>query len=203
VIHEVKLLGPWEFHGGADIEIPAGQLRLLLTSLVLSANQTVSVDTLADQLWPHQLPVRARGGVHTYVGRLRKLIGPGVIDTQRGGGYRLVIPSEVVDVHRFRQLLGQARAARSAEQELVLLRAALALWRGTPFADLYSTWLDRDVAPRLTEEWFAAVERRLALELAAGEPDALVPELRSLADQHPTHEAFWQYLITALYRAGR
>ena len=203
MIHEVKLLGPWEFRGGAEVEIPVGQLRLLLTSLVLSANQTVTVDTLADQLWPHQLPVRARGGVHTYVGRLRKLVGPGVIDTQRGAGYRLTIPDEVVDVHRFRHLLDKARAVSSPDTELNLLRAALTLWRGAPFADLYSTWLDRDVAPRLTEEWFAAVERRLELELATGEPEALVPELRGLADRYPTHEAFWQYLITALHRAGR
>jgi DNA-binding SARP family transcriptional activator len=79
VSHEVRLLGPWEFRrAGGDVPIPAGQLRILLTSLVLSANETVRVDTLTEQLWPERPPSRAGGSVHTYVGRLRKLkAGPG------------------------------------------------------------------------------------------------------------------------------
>jgi DNA-binding SARP family transcriptional activator/tetratricopeptide (TPR) repeat protein len=202
--HDVRLLGPWEFRGiDGDVPIPAGQLRILLTSLVLSANETVRVDTLTEQLWPERPPSRAGGSVHTYVGRLRKLIGPDLIHTKPGGGYQLTIPAESVDVHRFRNLLRAAREAESSQEELTLLRNALRLWRGTPFADLYSTWLDHHVVPRLTEEWFTATGRRIDLELAAGHPEPLIAELHDLTTRYPARESLWLQLITALHRAGR
>lgn len=183
--------------------IPAGRLRILLTSLVLSANRPVGVDALAEQLWPEQLPLRARGSVHTYVGRLRKLLGPDMIRTHPGGGYQLSIAPDAVDVHRFRDLLHQAQQADSADEELTLLRAALKLWRGAPFADLYSVWLDQKVIPRLTEEWFAAIGRRIELELASGVGEPLIAELRALVNTYPMRESLWIQLITALHRAGR
>ncbi|OLF14985.1 AfsR/SARP family transcriptional regulator [Actinophytocola xanthii] len=203
--YEIALLGPWEFRASTgEVTIPAGRLRVLLASLVLSANQTVSVDVLAEQVWPERPPMRARGSMHTYVGRLRKLLGPGVIHTRPGGGYQLTIAPDRVDVHRFRSLLTRAAQAPSPAEELASLNAALELWRGTPFADLYSTWLDRDVAPRLVEEWLAATGRRLELELDVGcPPERLIAELRELTDQYPAQEALWALLVAALHRAGR
>ena len=202
--HELRVLGPWEFRGhGGDIRVPAGRLRVLLTSLALSANQPVGVDTLAEHVWPDRLPVRARGSLHTYVGRLRKLVGADLIRTQPGGGYRLTLGPEAVDLHRFRHLLDLARQADTRECELASLRTALSLWRGTPFAELYSTWLDRDVMPRLTEEWLAATVRRIELELDAGPAAPHVAELQELTSCYPTREALWHLLITALYRDGR
>lgn len=202
--HELRVLGPWEFRGhGGDIRVPAGRLRVLLTSLALSANQPVGVDTLAEHVWPDRLPVRARGSLHTYVGRLRKLVGSDLIRTQPGGGYRLTLGPEAVDLHRFRHLLELARQADTRECELTSLRTALALWRGRPFAELYSTWLDRDVMPRLTEEWLAATVRRIELELDTGPAAPRVAELQELTSCYPTREALWHLLITALHRDGR
>src|SRR5690242_5145514 len=107
---EIRLLGPWEFRGNhGDIVVLTRRLRLLMTALALSANKPVSVDMLAEQLWPEQLPVRARGLVHTYIGRLRKQLGAAMIGTQPGGGYRLSLSAEAVDVFRFRDLLVKAR----------------------------------------------------------------------------------------------
>jgi DNA-binding SARP family transcriptional activator len=100
------------------------RLRVLLTSLVLSANQTVDVDTLAEQLWPEQLPERPRRSLHTYVGRLRKLLGSDMIHTQPGVGYQLSIPPDAVDIHRFRDLLRRAAEAGTVDEELALLRLA-------------------------------------------------------------------------------
>jgi DNA-binding SARP family transcriptional activator/tetratricopeptide (TPR) repeat protein len=204
VRHEIKLLGPWELRDyRRDVGIPPGQLRILLTSLALSANETVGVDRLAEQLWPERPPQRARDTLHIYVGRLRKLLGPGLIHTLPGSGYRFGIDRDAVDVLHFRDLLHQARRAVTGTEELTLLHSALRLWRGTPFADLYSTWLDREVLPRLTEEWFSATARRIELELSTGRPEPLIAELQDLVDQHPGRESLWLLLITALYRAGR
>jgi DNA-binding SARP family transcriptional activator/tetratricopeptide (TPR) repeat protein len=201
---EARLLGPWEFLDGTkQVPVPAGRLRVLLTSLLLSANETVNVDTLVDQLWPEHPPMRVRNSLHIQLVRLRKLLGPGLIHTKPGGGYLLEIDPGCVDVHRFRDLLRQGKVATSPQTELRLLHKALELWRGTPFADLYSTWLDREVTPRLTEEWFAATGRRIELELAAGPPEPLIAELRDLIDRYPNRESLWLQLITAMYRAGR
>src|SRR5687767_4503339 len=92
--HEVRLLGPWEFRSGlGQVPIPGGQLRILLTSLLLSANQPVTTETLAEQLWPDRPPRRVRDAVSLYIGRLRKLLGPGNIHTQPNG-YQLAIPTD-------------------------------------------------------------------------------------------------------------
>ncbi|SMC72768.1 DNA-binding transcriptional activator of the SARP family [Kibdelosporangium aridum] len=202
--HDVRVLGAWQVCvNGRQVDIPAGQLRVLFTSLLLSANKPVRVDRLAEQLWPEHGPASIRGSLHTYVRRLRKLLGSELIQTGAGGTYQLTIPDHAIDVHRFRDLLDQARAAKTPTEELVLLTAALELWRGTPFEDMYSTWLDRDVIPRLTEEWFAATGRRIDLQLAAGASEQLIPELYELTSQYPARESLWLQLITALHRAGR
>jgi DNA-binding NarL/FixJ family response regulator len=57
--------------------------------------------------------------------------------------------------------------------------------------------------PRLTEEWFAATERRTDLRLAAGAHAELVPTLRDLTAPHPFRESLWCRLIVALHRSGR
>jgi DNA-binding SARP family transcriptional activator len=199
----MNLLGPWEIRAGdGTVHVPAGRLRTLLTSLALSPGEPVGLDMLADRVWPERLPRRAYATLRTDVRRLRKLLGPDVIRAHPGGGYLLGVEREAVDLQRFRVLLRQAEHACPA-QELTLLREALGLWRGQPFADLYSTWLDRDVLPRLTEEWFAATERRVDLEFAAGRPERLIAELRDLTRRFPTREALWSRLITALHQAGR
>ncbi len=200
----VRLLGPWEVNAeDRPVVVPAGRLRALLTSLALTAGTPVGLDLLTEQLWPERPPVRARNTLHTYLGRLRKLLGPGVLRTHPAGGYLLDAAQVTVDVHRFRDLLARADAADDAVTELTSLREALALWRGRPFADMHDTWLNREVLPRLTEDWFAATGRRIDLELAAGRPERLVAELRGLTSRFPTREALWLRLITALHLAGR
>jgi DNA-binding SARP family transcriptional activator/tetratricopeptide (TPR) repeat protein len=187
------VLGPWEIHAGdRPVSVPAGQMRVLLASLLVSVSRSVAADTLAERLWPERMPVHSRATVHTYVARLRRLLGPGVIETTPGG-YRLMVPPDRIDLWRFRELMAEPGT----------LRPALALWRGQPFAGVESSWLDREVVPRLREEWFAATERRIDLDLETGNPGALVPELRDLTRQYPTRESLWLRLIDALHRAGR
>jgi DNA-binding SARP family transcriptional activator/tetratricopeptide (TPR) repeat protein len=201
---DFKVLGSWEVSTDRGVvAIPSGQLRVLLSSLLLSAGQTVRVDTLAEQLWPERPPVDARGTLHTYVRRLRRLLGHDVILTYPGSGYQLGVSADSVDLHRFRDLMRRARNAASTDRELLLLHEGLRLWRGTPFVDVESTWLERDVVPGITEEWFTATERRIELELARGSSGALIAELRELTSTYPLREALWFRLIDALHRSGR
>jgi DNA-binding SARP family transcriptional activator/tetratricopeptide (TPR) repeat protein len=200
----IGVLGPLEVvRDGERVDLPAGQMRTLLAALLVPSGHVVSVDVLAHRLWPDQLPVRARAAVHTYVARLRRRLGRDAIHTGSGGGYQLVLATAQVDLWQFRELLRRAEAAGSPEVELAMLQQALGLWRGRPFVDVASTWLDREVVPGLIEERVAAVERRMDLEQATVPPGRLVPELRELIAMQPSRESLWRRLIEALYHLGR
>ncbi|WP_168211160.1 AfsR/SARP family transcriptional regulator [Actinosynnema sp. ALI-1.44] len=201
---EINVLGPWQaFVGGRPVVVQAGHQRTLLSSLVLSAGQPVMADTLAGQVWGDQQPVNVRGALSTYATRLRAVFGKDAIVANPGGGYCLSVDQDNVDLHRFRRLLRQARGADSARTELGLLREALGLWRGRPFTGVESDWLDMDVVPSLTEEWFTATERRIDLDLAVGASSAAIAELSGLTTQFPLRESLWLRLIDAMWRTGR
>jgi DNA-binding SARP family transcriptional activator len=198
-----QVLGPWEVtEAGRPVVIPAGRMRVLLASLMVSVGRSVPTDMLAEQVWPERMPARVRATVHTYVARLRRLLGHDVIRTAPGG-YQLAVPAESIDMWAFRELLRQAGAAGPPDEELTLLRQALGLWRGRPFANMESSWLDREVVPRLGDEWFSATERRIDLEMRVDNPGNLVAELRDLVRTYPTRESLWLRLVDALHRCGR
>ncbi|GIJ61182.1 AfsR/SARP family transcriptional regulator [Virgisporangium aurantiacum] len=198
------VLGPLEVTSdGRAVDLPAGQVRTLLASLLVAFGRPVLMDDLAERLWPDRMPVRVRATVYTYVARLRGLLGHDLIRTTAGGAYLIAAEPEQVDLWRFRDLLAAARRAGSAEAELALLRDALRLWRGQPFHGMESAWLTREVVPGLVDEWFAAVERRIDLESAHADPGAVVAELRDLVASGPTRESLWLRLIEALRQSGR
>lgn len=198
------MLGPWRIvRSGVPVTVTAARLRLVLAALAVSIGRPVPVEALAERLWPDRMPARVGPTVHTYVARLRGLLGNGVIETT-GEGYRLAVGPDRIDLWQFRDLLHRSASAGSADAELGLIRQALALWRGRPFGDLRSGWLDGEVVPQLDDEWYAAVERRVDLELRhAPRPGRLVPELRGLLRAAPTRESLWLRLMEALHRAGR
>ncbi|MEV4316863.1 BTAD domain-containing putative transcriptional regulator [Actinocrispum sp. NPDC049592] len=200
----MKVLGAWAVTDGpTEVSVPPGHLRSLLSVLVLADGQPVRVDTLAEQLWGDQQPANVRGTLSTYVTRLRRLLGSGAITSYPGGGYSLSGAGQTVDLHRFRELLRQAREAQSSDDELDRLTEALGLWRGRPFTGVDCGWLERDIVPGLTEEWFTATERRIDLELARGRSSELIAELWQLTNSYSFRESLWLRLIGALHRAGR
>jgi DNA-binding SARP family transcriptional activator/tetratricopeptide (TPR) repeat protein len=197
------VLGPFEVvREGRVVPLPTGRLRTLLASLVWSANQVVPGHQLIDQIWRDEPPERPRDALHTYTARLRRLLGPGAIETTHQG-YAVRVPPGNVDLLVFRRLAREAATADRPERELTLLREALALRRGEPFADVASTWLEHDVVPRLAEERFGLLMRRIDLELADGRHEELIPELRELTGAHPLREMIWQRLMLALRRSDR
>src|SRR6185437_4116640 len=98
-----------------------------------------------------------------------------------------------------RQADPQADPARAAAD----LRQALALWRGTPLADVTGTdWFDQQ-ADRLSL-LRGQIERALVqARLASGEHAQLVPELEQMVADHPLDEGLYAQLMLALYRCGR
>ena len=132
---------------------------------------------------------------------LRKLLGADRIAT-RGARYLLRVEQRELDLQRFEELTEQARAevpAAAAET----LRKALALWRGTPLSDLGETAFATAERGRLEALQLAAVEDRIAAELAIGRHAELIPELEALVAAHPYRERLRREHMLALYRSGR
>lgn len=199
---EFRLLGPLEVRAGnGPLPLGGRKQRALLALLLLNANRVVARERLIDELWGDEPPETAVATVQVYVSRLRKLLPVGMLVTRRPG-YVLEIGPDLVDVHRFARLVGEARALEPV-QARPLLRAALDLWRGPALAEFVDEPTLRAEGARLEEVRLAALEQRLEADLALGLNAELVGELEAVARAHPLRESLRGLYMLALYRAGR
>ncbi|MEA2353448.1 MAG: eukaryotic-like serine/threonine-protein kinase [Thermoleophilaceae bacterium] len=202
---DFRILGPLEV-ATPDGVAPIGgaKQRALLAILLLNANEVVSSDRLIDALWGERPPDTAAKALQVHVSQLRKALVPELIRT-RPPGYALELGSHELDVNRFRELHDEARSAAGSEPEhaRALLGEALDLWRGPPLADFaYEPFAQADIG-RLEELRAAALEDRIAADLALGRHARVVGELESLIAAHPHRERLRVLLMLALYRSGR
>ncbi|GAA1967443.1 AfsR/SARP family transcriptional regulator [Amycolatopsis minnesotensis] len=200
---EIRLLGPFKvIVSGTPVVLTSARQRALLATLALAAGRLVSIDALGTRVWGEQLPERVRGSLHTYVMRLRRLIGDHAVVTE-AEGYRLDIEPARVDVHRFLRVLEEAAGQPASSMERAMLGEALALWAGTPLESVPSPVLADEWTPLLVERFLVAVERRIDLDTGVTADADLVRELTELTGRHPLRESLWERLIKALARAGR
>lgn len=187
----MRALGPLrlETDDGTPLAVLRPMERRLLAALTARRPRVVTVDSLADALWPEGPPASARKTIQTNVLRVRTAVGADVVETVEGG-YRLADDVEV-DVDRF-------EAAMRAEK----WEDALDLMAGTPFADV-PCWVPAE-APRarLEELRCVAEEARLRAIVDSGEADA-VADLEALVAASPLRESSWCLLVRALDRSGR
>jgi len=206
---EFRLLGPLEVRAdGRPVALGGAKPRALLAVLLLQPGSVVSVDGLIDDLWGERPPKTAAHALQVYVSQLRKALDPGrrgVLE-KRAAGYLLDVRPELLDIHRFRRLLGDGRAALrdgDAAQASALLGEALALWRGPALADFaFEPFAQLEIA-RFEEERRLAEEERIEAELALGRHAELVGELEALVAAEPFRERLRGQLMLALYRSGR
>ncbi|WP_414942655.1 BTAD domain-containing putative transcriptional regulator [Amycolatopsis sp. cmx-11-51] len=204
---ELRVLGHVEvWADGTRVDLGHARQRCVLAVLVAEANQVVATDQVVDRIWGEHPPRRARQLVSNYLSLLRHLLADAGVDEmviqRRGGGYVLLVDPEYVDLHRFRCLVGQARAETDQARALELLNHACGLWRGEALAGLDTPWITT-VRQGLERERFAADTDRFDLALRAGRHAALLPELTARATAHPLDEHVAAQLMLALYRAGR
>jgi WD40 repeat protein/DNA-binding SARP family transcriptional activator len=180
--------------------------RAVLAMLLMHPNQPVSWERLAGAVWGEEVSPDAKENVQVNISRLRKALGDAGIVATEDAGYTLRVAPGELDADRFARYVEDGRRALAggqAEHAASLLREGLALWRGPPFADMeFEAFAQADIA-RLEEQRLAAIEARVAADLAAGRHDELVGELRGLVKDHPTREQFAGQLMLALYRCGR
>ena len=200
---EFRILGPLEvFEERGPVRLLGRKQRALLALLLLRANEVVSSDRLIDELWGHKPPRSGSTALRVLVSQLRRSLGSNDILTTRSPGYVLRVGPDEVDLTRFTRLVGEADGAEPLTAA-ARLRDALDLWRGPPLADFtYAPFAQAAIA-RLEELRLVALERRIDADLALGRHDELVPELRSLVQEHPFRERLHGQLVLALYRSGR
>src|SRR5690606_18542623 len=108
-----------------------------------------------------------------------------------------------VDWHRFRRLVGEARAPTLDEPSRAdLLRQALGLWHGPPLADLTGEWVDR-LRDGWQQQYLDAVVAWARIALRLGEHQPVIERVRDLAADHPLVEPLVAVLMRALHAAGR
>lgn len=208
---EFRMLGPLSVRVDGDpVALGGPKQRALLALLLLNANRVVSRDRLVAELFPEQSVNSADHALRNHVSRLRRVLAPvGSAEPRlvaRAPGYLLRVEPGELDLERFEQLVAEGREALGAGhpgKAAALLRSAEELWEGRPFADLEFEPFGRLEVERLEELRLAAVEERIDAELAVGRQLALVPELETLAAEHPYREHFRAQLMLALYRSGR
>ena len=147
------VLGPvMARQAGRDIDLGWARQRAVLAVLVREMNRPVSTETIIDAVWGERPPDDARRAVQTNISRLRRALHP---DDQPGDRHDVLVTTDAgyllrgaptwVDTARFEQHLAAA-AERHRSGDLpaaaAQLDAALALWRGEPYAGLSGSWIE-------------------------------------------------------------
>ncbi len=204
---EFKLLGTIEVSAdGVVVPLGGPKQRAVLADLVLHAGHAVTTAQLIDDVWGDRVPRSATHTVETYVSRIRQiLVGRATLLTTPSG-YKLDVSPGDVDVHRFRDLVGQGGAALEhgdAAKTVIFMASAIVLWRGPALADVRDAPFATLAAGGLEDERLTAVEKLTEARLRLGQHRELVPELEALVAQSPYRESFHAQLMLALYRSGR
>ncbi|MGI5215661.1 BTAD domain-containing putative transcriptional regulator [Plantactinospora sp. CA-290183] len=201
---QVRLLGPVDATVRGLVRPVSGlRRRALLAALALHPGHTVSADRLIDIVWDGVPPSTASNSLQRHISYLRGELGARTAIAARPQGYVLNLPDEATDLEVAERFIRESRASQDPAQRACRLRAALALWRGRPLADVSGlSWLDEQ-AERLSQIELGAIEALLDARLALGEHALLVTELEGLTRRHPYREQFHHQLMLALYRAGR
>ncbi|MEV7228029.1 BTAD domain-containing putative transcriptional regulator [Polymorphospora sp. NPDC051019] len=194
---------------GQAVPLGSPKQRTLLAALLVDHGRLVTVDRLVDALWEDRPPATCRAQIHAHVSALRRLLAaggqPDLVDTVADGYVLRIPPGGSLDLDSFDEHAAQARRLAGQGRHtdaIVVLRAALALWRG-PALDGLTARFARQVSAGLDRRRLHAAELLAAAHLATGREAEIVPELTALCAAYPLHEGLRAQLMTALHATGR
>lgn len=202
------VLGPVEV-SAEDRPLPRAtpRHRSVLAYLLLHAGTVIGAERLVGAIWGPTPPDTSRSQIHAAITGLRRVLraaGAADVLATRPAGYVIRPEPGQLDLEEFTTGVAEAGRLADAEPEEAArrLRAALALWRGQPLADVSADYVEQARA-RLEDRRLVAVERLAELELAMGRHADLVDELSAHVAAHPLREKLTAHLVLALHRAGR
>lgn len=203
---DFRVLGPV----GVTVDAEPQRLRpmeaTVLAVLLADHNRSVTLDALIDRVWRGSPPRTASTAIRVHIDRLRAAMRRQEISrlVAASGGYRLVVEPDELDAQRFDDALRRGREASGRDPRAagVLLRGALAEWRGTPFGSIEGIE-SIDVTRSYLQSRRAELLVELAeVELASGRHAAVIADLRRWCAEFPESEALASCLVLALYRSG-
>ncbi|MER5217387.1 BTAD domain-containing putative transcriptional regulator [Streptomyces sp. NPDC002838] len=192
---------------GVAVALGGSKPRSLLAALLLEPNRTVPLDTVMAVLWGEEPPRTATASLHNHVARLRRSlhdVGGTRLRTMTHG-LEIRVDEGELDREVFEGRVRRAQEAGNREDWEAVERdasAALALWRGTPFADVPAL-AGHPVVTLLQEQRLQALECRFEALLHLDRLDGLAAELGVLVKEHPFREALHRQLMLALCRTDR
>jgi len=201
---DFRVLGPVEVrHDGVGLAVGGSKQRSILALLVVNVGQPVSLDRIVDGVYGEEAAEGARHSVQTFISAIRREIGDVV--GKEPGGYELTVDTRSIDAVRFEEQVREAMASVDDEPNAAasMLREALAMWRGHPYADVDGRTVFEPEITRLGELRLSALGARIDADLAVGRHRELVGELEALTVEHPLRERLRAQQMLALYRSGR
>ncbi|GAA3064622.1 MULTISPECIES: AfsR/SARP family transcriptional regulator [Actinomycetes] len=226
---KIEVLGPIRLRTstGQAVEVRERKVRAVLAALAVDLGDAVPADTLIDRVWGGDLPAHPTRVLQAKLSQLRSALdetepGGRALLSSGPGGHRLSTSAPApaaggpgatretdrglnvaVDAEEFRQLIVRARGSEALAERTELLRAALQLWRGEPYAELRdATWLAPEIG-QLHELRLEAAESLAEALLEAGQAQESVTVLEPLAAHHPLRARLTRALMLALHRAHR
>lgn len=194
------MLGTLALRSDGTDRTPRGlRQRRLCAALVSARGATVTVERLAQLIWPEGV-ANPRASIKVLVSRVRRT--GGIPIQTRVGGYALEVQDATIDVAIFESLLAAART-RTGQERLERLDEALALWRGSPFPELADDLdIEAEVA-RLTELHLTAEEDRAEALLAMGRATTAAADLAAGCAREPLRSRRQGLLMRALHLSGQ
>ncbi|MEU5720800.1 BTAD domain-containing putative transcriptional regulator [Micromonospora sp. NPDC047738] len=211
----ISVLGPVQVTRGHQPVRLGPKLVELLAILTIDAGSAVPAARVVELLWAGSPPSGAQATLRSHVSHLRRALAapddPVVVTvgSGAGGAYRLDVPHDAVDAHRFERWCAEGRRLLSAgdndltERAAAVLERALGLWRGPAFADV----ADRSfVLPRVAQlDAVRRDARRGYAEAltALGRHAEAIPQLSGAVVDDPYDEGVRRLLALALYAEQR
>jgi hypothetical protein len=138
-----------------------------------------------------------RNQVHKHIGYIRDALEPGVdrkqatlpktndpAATGQPSTYSLVLDASQADYLEFTDLVTRATRAHPATA-VAMLRRAIELWRGDPFADVARASFARPLADRLSELYRTARDELATILAELGRPEEALAIAENLAADYP------------------
>lgn len=196
---DIRVLGPIQgLVEGRPVDIGGPTQRRLLASLVAAqSGEVVSVATLLDHLWGEDPPPSGPASIQSYVSRLRRVLGPEVIETV-APGYRLGRDKVNTDIAHFQDIA--SKLPDEPEARVDAIDSALRLWAGPPFEDFDHVDF---VSRRLYEMRYDLEEDRARLLAGLGRHSEAVAAMERITATEPLRESAWATLSVILASMGR
>jgi DNA-binding SARP family transcriptional activator/DNA-binding XRE family transcriptional regulator len=209
----LNILGPLAaWRDGEPVKLGPSRQRAVLGLVAVHHGVALHRDVIIDALWGEHPPVSAVSMIQSYVSRLRRALQAGPAGAACGScclepagtGYRLR-PGPGFDLLAFDAAAERARAALGDGDAAAACEGydqALALWRGEPLADV-EILRSHPAVVSLGRRRGTLILEYAGAACALGEPERVLPLLRSLAAADPFDERVHARLMIVLACGGQ